>query len=267
MIIRGGTVSTPIKPERNLVKATNLNEEEKAQARDNIGAASADGVKRNAVMIVYIDTETMTADKTSEDIADWVRLGGIVYAKRIDRANNSDYFCYEYYQLDVIEHPPRKMPIAIFSNIAILSGPAGQVSKDTIRINGDGSVSRYYQDTLSVTYDKQVLTEVQQAQARTNIGAAEQGTYGINIRSLDNGSAVSVDPYAVVNETGYTTHINLSFLGATGDEPVRLCHLAPGENNMDAATVGQLNEAVGNIETTLDSIIAIQESLIGGAAE
>ena len=40
MIIRGGTVSTPIKPERNLVKATNLNEEEKAQARDNIGAAS-----------------------------------------------------------------------------------------------------------------------------------------------------------------------------------------------------------------------------------
>ena len=41
MIIRGGTVSTPIKPERNLVKATNLNEEEKAQARANIGAAIA----------------------------------------------------------------------------------------------------------------------------------------------------------------------------------------------------------------------------------
>ena len=44
MIIRGGTVSTPIKPERNLVKATNLNEEEKAQARDNIGAVSLEEV-------------------------------------------------------------------------------------------------------------------------------------------------------------------------------------------------------------------------------
>ena len=45
MIIRGGTVSTPIKPERNLVKATNLTEEEKAQARDNIGAMPDDKIK------------------------------------------------------------------------------------------------------------------------------------------------------------------------------------------------------------------------------
>ena len=36
--IRGNTVGTTIKPERNLVKATNLTEEEKAQVRDNIGA-------------------------------------------------------------------------------------------------------------------------------------------------------------------------------------------------------------------------------------
>ena len=41
MKIRGITVGTPIKPEKNLVKATDLTEEEKAQARANIGAADA----------------------------------------------------------------------------------------------------------------------------------------------------------------------------------------------------------------------------------
>lgn len=37
-----------------------------------------------------------------------------------------------------------------------------------------------------------------------------------------------------------------------------------GVEDNDAATVGQLNAAVGDIETALDSIIAIQDSLIGG---
>lgn len=40
MKIRGNTIGTPIKPEKNLVKATDLTEEEKAQARANIGAIS-----------------------------------------------------------------------------------------------------------------------------------------------------------------------------------------------------------------------------------
>ena len=37
MKIRGNTIGTTIKPEKNLVKATNLTEAEKAQARENIG--------------------------------------------------------------------------------------------------------------------------------------------------------------------------------------------------------------------------------------
>lgn len=43
-IIRGNVIGTPIKPERNIVKATNLTEEEKAQARQNIGAANEEDV-------------------------------------------------------------------------------------------------------------------------------------------------------------------------------------------------------------------------------
>lgn len=37
MKIRGNTVGTPMKPEKAIVKATNLTEEEKAQARENLG--------------------------------------------------------------------------------------------------------------------------------------------------------------------------------------------------------------------------------------
>lgn len=40
MKIRGNTIGTPIKPEKNLIKATDLTEEEKARARANIGAAA-----------------------------------------------------------------------------------------------------------------------------------------------------------------------------------------------------------------------------------
>ena len=40
MKIRGNVVGTNLKPEKNLVKATALNEDEKALARENIGAAS-----------------------------------------------------------------------------------------------------------------------------------------------------------------------------------------------------------------------------------
>ena len=40
MKIRGNTIGTPIKPEKNIIKATDLTEEEKAQARANIGAAA-----------------------------------------------------------------------------------------------------------------------------------------------------------------------------------------------------------------------------------
>jgi hypothetical protein len=40
MKIRGNTVGTPIKPEKAVVKCQNLTEEEKAQARENIGASA-----------------------------------------------------------------------------------------------------------------------------------------------------------------------------------------------------------------------------------
>lgn len=42
MKVRGNVVGTTIKPEKTLIKATGLTEEEKVRARENIGATSAE---------------------------------------------------------------------------------------------------------------------------------------------------------------------------------------------------------------------------------
>ena len=67
MIIRGGTVSTPIKPERNLVKATNLNEKEKAQARDNIGAADKEALDKIVTLESVVEYSQNRLDKASAE--------------------------------------------------------------------------------------------------------------------------------------------------------------------------------------------------------
>ena len=59
----------------------------------------------------------------------------------------------------------------------------------------------------------------------------------------------------------------LSFYDASFDRAVILRNIADGERDSDAVTVRQLNNAVGYIESALDSIIEIQNSLIGGGRE
>jgi hypothetical protein len=50
--IRGNVIGTPIKPEKSIIKATDLTEEQKAQARANIGAVDA----------AYVDGEIAAFD-------------------------------------------------------------------------------------------------------------------------------------------------------------------------------------------------------------
>ena len=45
MKVRGVTVGTPLKPEKSIVKATDLTDEQKAQARENIGAVDAEYIE------------------------------------------------------------------------------------------------------------------------------------------------------------------------------------------------------------------------------
>lgn len=86
----------------------------------------------------------------------------------------------------------------------------------------------------SVSYsERQELSEIEKNIARMNIGAMEYGESKTDFK-MNN---------------------------------LRIIQLADGKEKTDAATVGQLQAALGDVETALDSIIAIQESLLGGGGE
>ena len=66
MKIRGNTVGTTIKPEKNLVKATNLTYEEQAQARRNIGAMATEDMPAYPIVVNLLSNGT--ASYSSEEI-------------------------------------------------------------------------------------------------------------------------------------------------------------------------------------------------------
>lgn len=69
MKIRGNTIGTPIKPEKNLIKATDLTEAEKAQARENIGAISLDDLPiYDGIYTEIFDSPLPTEIATEEEM-------------------------------------------------------------------------------------------------------------------------------------------------------------------------------------------------------
>lgn len=63
--IRGTVIGTPIKPEKSLIKAKDLTDEQKAQARVNIGAADASvigNIETALDGIIAIQNELMGGD-------------------------------------------------------------------------------------------------------------------------------------------------------------------------------------------------------------
>ena len=124
------------------------------------------------------------------------------------------------------------------------------------------------------------LTDEQKAQARKNIGAMQNGLADryLNMGDHPIGNVLSLhftptdkdDDAISIRQISSTVDDNGSYIGGVfafvyPDGHVILRGVADGVEDNDAATVGQLNTAVGDIETALDSIISIQESLIGGA--
>lgn len=115
--------------------------------------------------------------------------------------------------------------------------------------------------SVDLTAEK-TLNDEQKAQARMNIGA-----WGGDNDSLRMLNIAGADPDCDIGiySGGSTSdrHAILRFDGAQGADTPVLRGISGGVEDNDVATVGQLNAAVGDIETTLDSIIAIQEELIG----
>lgn len=160
-----------------------------------------------------------------------------------------------------------------------------QDDSDSVWQNIDQLVEEQQNCVMTV---KQTLTGEQKAQARANIGAMQDGVAsgdlnmsGHQIKDVscieferdDDADSMPGVVRVYVSKDEYHDELGrkcgvLEFSGVEDeDNPTILRMLAPGVDKSDAVTVGQLNAVVGDIETALDSIIAIQENLIGGAAE
>lgn len=105
----------------------------------------------------------------------------------------------------------------------------------------------------------------------------EQGRFDAGGREIMNVTALQISDGSLLpgvwlacetpETDGYIEKGVLEFYDASFDTPVILRHIADGEGDSDAVTVRQLNNAVGYIESALDGIIEIQNSLIGGGIE
>ena len=107
----------------------------------------------------------------------------------------------------------------------------------TLTVNG---VSYTVADPDSVSYTAQDLTSQQKAQARENIGAAD----------VDEMADLRRDYDGVIHETAGS-----AVRKQINDVYNELSNLSQG-----------FDASIGNIETALDSILAIQNQLIGGDA-
>ena len=121
----------------------------------------------------------------------------------------------------------------------------GQEENGNVQAGPGGSVEG------AVLYTEQKLTEEQQTQARANIGAVQQGTFGIIIQGKSGRAEMEV--YDVPDDAG-DKHTILNMMGYE-DGPVVLRHIADGVEDYDAATVGQLNAAIGDISAALNSTV------------
>lgn len=116
----------------------------------------------------------------------------------------------------------------------------------------------------AVLYTEQKLTEEQKVQARSNIQAAYADGEG-NLYLQDETSNESITFSVAGNDYDENGSVKNGNLTLSGDYNchVRVCWIADGVDDHDAVTVGQLNAIVGDISTALDTIIAMQEELIG----
>ena len=107
----------------------------------------------------------------------------------------------------------------------------------TLTVNG---VTYQVSDPTGIGFEVQTLTEDQMSQARTNIGAADLAEM-VDLRRDYSGNVHETASQAVMTDIN-DLHDELSELGQA------------------------FNASMGNIETALDSILAIQNQLIGGDA-
>lgn len=226
------------------------------------------------VMIVEVG-EGALADKTAAEIYAHVALGGDVYL--MDRCIREDGWMWS------LLHATEDM--AVF-------GGLDSTNLYFARIDINGDYSEYVTPLKNIAYINNSSTSTGAWTAQKILEMIAQGGTGdINMggRSILGVSGLFVENAegtmgagffpAEHEDDGGTSVVEL--YGVSSDQPVRLRRLAPGVQGDDAvnmdqfagatellddlnADVARLTDALGDIDSALDAIIAIQEGLISG---
>lgn len=196
MKIRGNTVGTTMKPDKALVKATNLTAEEQAQARANIGAKTTYELAQEGG---YLGTEEELATKLATSHIDWFGVGVSIPSGadlNTYKTNGKYYAASESIGKSLLNRPDgmntnfvmwvfQRTTSSIYSQLMLtLSGKMYIRSSNSsawrtwVAYTTSGEIeeitNQVKQELLAeleaVKYTEQTLTEGQKHQARVNIG-------------------------------------------------------------------------------------------------
>lgn len=271
MKIRGNTIGTPIKPDKTLVKAQNLTEAEKRQARENIGAWGGDNDYLRKLVIAGQDQDSET----------------IIYSGGSTGNRNAVL----------------RFDGAQYANAPVLRGIAGGIdNNDAATVGQLKDEINYSQNLANDTYvsfaGEQNLTEEQELQARRNIGAAsfqtvskiEQDMENELLPLADSALTVGVQEWSEKQKAQARHNIGAisepqldEVIDYIADNCVQYTQAGDGltesqkanaRQNIDAVSyselmavennIDDLDSKVGDIEAALDAIIALQNNIING---
>lgn len=226
MKIRGNTIGTPMKPDNILVKAKNLTEAEKRQARENIGAWNeADGVTQ-------LDINGGSQDK---DVGVAVIGSGGLHTPILSFGQAREQ------NMPILRDISDGVDDYDAATVGQLKGKAEALADDIVDYTADNAV---------MYSEEQNLTDEQKAQARENIGAL--GKHEAVVVDLVIGNDEDYEPG---NEIGVVMYPEdfveldddevaavLSIEGWRGGEPVILRGLAQCQFYSDAANKGYVDD-------------------------
>lgn len=226
------------------------------------------------VMIVTVG-EAAAADRTSSEIYAHVCAGGDVYLM--------DYYLYADGWMWSLLHATEDM--AVFGG---LDGTNLYFAR--IDVNGEyselitGLADLAYIDDTSTTFGAWSAKKILQMIAQGGTGDINMGgrdIIGVELMVIGDSSGDSGFSVTHMGQYDADDAQVAEFAGVVGDEAVRLRNVAPGVQGDDAvnmdqftgatellddlnADVARLTDALGDIDSALDAIIAIQDSLISG---
>lgn len=236
MKIRGNTVGTTLKPERAVVAATNLTPEQQKKARKNIGAiGNGEHINMGGKSITYAN-QILFANSTEDG-------NHVKMSKTVTSDGDVAFF---------VTQPLNSAPV-LFRGVAAGKNDTDAVNKkqldEAVAKNGGGAAM--------------IVTVTDGVPNKTNeeiVAHIKSG--GVAYLDVD---SCRIPIYVVGGQSpmaSFLDETNSFWVYEIFDDDV-----AETEHRLvEREQIEEINEQLGDIDTALDSIIAIQNSLIGGDA-